>query len=164
MPSIFELTKEQAELKALVTSGEISQEDAQDTFEAMNMEFDDKVKSYCVVIRTLELELENLTSEKNRLTTLESQKKNEIKRVKQTLITGLSNAERSNFDVGTFKGHIRKGVQSVKILNADNIPAEYIETKVEQVPDKTAIKAALKAGEKLDGAELVTGESSLIIK
>lgn len=164
MPSIFELTKEQAELKAKVESGLFTEEDAADTFEMMNLEFDDKVKGYCVVIRSLELELENLTSEKNRITDLETQKKNQIKSVKQTLIAGLTNADKTKFDVTTFKGHVRKGSQSVNVLNADNIPAEYIETKVQQVPDKTAIKNALKAGEKVEGAELVTGESSLIIK
>lgn len=164
MPSIFELTKEQADLKSLIESGELSQEDAADTFEAMQLEFDDKVKAYCVVTRSMELELENLTSELDRLSKLKTQKQNEIKRIKQTLIAGLKNADITKFDVGTFKGHIRSGVQSVKILNADAIPAEYVEVKVTDVPDKTAIKNALKAGEKIEGVELVTGDSSLVIK
>jgi cell division protein FtsX len=164
MPSIFELTKEQSQLKALIESGELSQEDAADTFEGMEHELDSKIDSYCHVLNHLDAQLTAIQNEKTRYAQLEAEKKNEIKRVKQTLLAGLSGIEKTKFDTGHFKGHIRKGSQSVKVIDANEIPAEYIEVKVTEQPDKTAIKNALKAGDKIQGVELVTGDSSLIIK
>jgi hypothetical protein len=43
-----------------------------------------------------------------------------------------------------------------------DIPKEYKTVKVEEVPDKTQIKAAIKKGEKVPGAELVTNMNLMI--
>jgi len=164
MPSIFELTKEQAELKAKVEQGVFSEEDTADTFEGMEHELNDKISDYCHVLNSMNADLTTIKNEIDRLKTLQGEKQNQTKRIKQTLIAGLSGIEKTSFDTGLFKGHIRKGSQSVNVLNAGEIPAEYIETKVTESPDKTAIRNALKAGEKVPGAELITGDSSIVIK
>lgn len=164
MSTLFELTKDQAELKALVESGELTEEMAADTFEAMQMELDDKITAYCRVIQSFDNDLALIKAEIDRLTTLKGEKENQIKRVKKSLMLGLVNLEKNNFDTGLFKGHIRKGSVSVNILDPNKIPAEFIEVKVQEVPDKNAIKAALKDGAKIEGAELKQGESSLVIK
>jgi len=164
MPSIFELTKEQAQLKALVESGEMTAGDASDTFEGMDHELNQKIDDYCRVINSMGADLTTIENELARLQTLKIEKSNQIKAIKKTLMFGLSGIEKTKFDTGLFKGHVRKGSQSVKVIDANEIPAEYIEVKVTEQPDKTAIKNALKAGDKVQGVELVTGDSSLIIK
>lgn len=45
--------------------------------------------------------------------------------------------------------------ESVEIKSADDIPLSFMKTKTETYPDKTAIKAALKNGGEVPGAELV---------
>lgn len=55
---------------------------------------------------------------------------------------------------------IRQGSQSVEVTDERVLPQGYFV----RTPDKTAIKAALKAGEPLPGAKLVTGEPSLSIR
>ncbi len=164
MPSIFQLTKQQADLKALVESGELDHEMAVDTFEGMDHELDEKINNYCRVLNSMVADLTTIENEIARLQTLKVEKQNQIKAIKKTLMFGLSGIEKSKFDTGLFKGHVRKGSQSVKVIDSNEIPSEYIEVKVTEQPDKTAIKNALKAGEKVKGAELVAGESSLIIK
>ena len=164
MPSIFELTKDQEELKRKVEDGLFSEEDVADTFEGMEHELNDKISSYCHVINSMSADQATIENEIKRLQGLLSEKKNQIKSIKRTLITGLSGIEKTKFDTGLFKGHIRKGSQSVNVLNPSDIPSDYIEVKVTEAPDKTAIKNALKSGESVPGAELVTGDSSLIIK
>lgn len=164
MTSIFKLTEQQQKLKSLVESGELSPEQAADTFEGMDHELNEKIDSYCHVLNSMNADLTTIENEIERLKVLQIQKKNEIKRVKQTLMFGMQNVEKNNFDTGLFKGYIRKGSQSVKINNSEDIPAEFVEIKVTEQPDKTAIKNALKAGGKVSGAELVIGESSLVIK
>lgn len=162
MTTLFELTKEQQQVLSLVENGDLSQEEVTDTLEALQMEIEDKVTAYCHVNRKLSSELEMLVNEEKRIKELKTQKQNEVSRLKQQLKLAMQNAGMAKIDVGLFKVSTRKGVDSVNVIDQDKLPSQFIKTTV--APDKTAIKAALKAGEKLDGAELVTGESSLIIK
>jgi hypothetical protein len=57
---------------------------------------------------------------------------------------------------------LRKGTESVNIINPNEIPTQL--TKVSITPDKTEIKKQLKAGIKIDGAELVTGAQTISIR
>lgn len=164
MSTIFELTGEQLKLKQAIENGDLTEEMAQDTFEGMEFELNDKINDYCRVLNSMNADQVTIENEIKRLQVLQTEKKNQIKRVKQTLIIGLSTIEKANFDTGLFKGHIRKGVQSVNILNERDIPADFIETIVTEKPDKNAIKNALKLGEKVAGCELKTGDSSIVIK
>lgn len=45
---------------------------------------------------------------------------------------------------------------SVDIIDINIIPKEYIKTKIEESPDKTAIKKAIDNGEEIKGAKVVT--------
>lgn len=45
---------------------------------------------------------------------------------------------------------------SVEITNFDLIPSKYIKKKIEESPDKVAIKDAIKNGKEISGAKLVT--------
>ena len=45
---------------------------------------------------------------------------------------------------------------SVDVFNFDELPEEYIKTKIEKNPDKIAIKNAIKGGKSINGAKLVT--------
>ena len=47
----------------------------------------------------------------------------------------------------------------VSITNEDKLPPEYMHTMTYAVPDKTAIKAALKEGQEIPGAELTKSYS-----
>lgn len=44
---------------------------------------------------------------------------------------------------------------SVEITDSESLPEQFLRTKTVVEPDKTAIKNALKAGEKIQGAQLV---------
>lgn len=57
---------------------------------------------------------------------------------------------------------LRKGTDSVIIKDADAIPSQLCKTTI--TPDKTEIKKQLKAGEKIEGAELFTGETTISIR
>lgn len=45
---------------------------------------------------------------------------------------------------------------SVDVINFEDLPEEYIKTKIEKSPDKVAIKNAIKEGVDVNGAKLVT--------
>ena len=52
----------------------------------------------------------------------------------------------------------RKSKQVV-ITDEDSIPPMYIKTKVENAPDKTAIKKAIEGGETVTGAQVVENQN-----
>ena len=164
MPSIYELTKNQRELMNLIDRGEIESSDAQDTFDGMEHELNDKINDYSAVLRSMNLHLENIDSEISRLSKLKSEKLNQISSVKQRLMDGLTNINRTSFDTGLYKGHIRKGSKSVNVINPEKVPSEYIDTKIVESVNKTEVKKAIESGVSVDGCEIVIGKSSLIIK
>lgn len=45
---------------------------------------------------------------------------------------------------------------SVEVFDIEKLPKEYIKTKIEENPDKVAIKNAIKDGKKIDGAKIIT--------
>ena len=45
---------------------------------------------------------------------------------------------------------------SVEVIDINKLPKEYIKTKVEENPDKVAIKNAIKDGKEIEGARIVT--------
>ena len=45
---------------------------------------------------------------------------------------------------------------SVDVYDIDSVPKEFIKTKVETSPDKTAIKNAINSGQEIKGAKIVT--------
>jgi len=50
---------------------------------------------------------------------------------------------------------------SVHVYDEEQLPAKYERTRSETVVDKTAIKVALKAGQNVPGAKLITGRHKL---
>ena len=60
-------------------------------------------------------------------------------------------------DVGELKRRKTKPLVIVDDVTA--VPAEYMETKIEQKPDKNKIYDALKKGEKVAGCRLQENES-----
>ena len=95
---------------------------------------------------------------------LKSEKKKQIENLKKRMIEGLSTIGETKFDTGLYKGYIRKGQQSVKVLNVGLVPDEYVETKITESVNKAEVKAAINKGETIPGCSLETGNPSLIIK
>ena len=93
------------------------------------------------------------------------QKKNQIKNLTNRLKNNLEGINQTNFDTGLFKGHFRKGRTSLKVIDSSKVPDEYIKTSISEKVDATELKKAIESGAiKCDGVEIVTGETSLIIK
>ena len=167
MASIYELTSAQKDLMNLVESGEISSEDAADTFEGMQGELNDKINDYLFVRREMVDTVNNIDAEIERLTAMKNTKQNQIKALTSRLQNNLEGINQTKFDTGMFKGHFRKGGKSLKVHKADQVPDEFVKTRITEKVDATALKKAIESGEvtlSSEVAEIVTGESSLIIK
>jgi len=58
----------------------------------------------------------------------------------------------------------RAGSVSVRITDADAVPTQLCTVKTVTIPDKTAIKRQIEAGENVPGAELVRGKDGVTVR
>lgn len=152
MATLYEMQQEAQELYELLQAGEIDEETLTDTLEAMMVP--EKLEGYCQVLRQMAVDADAYKAEKDRFAEKELAVKNSIERMKKRMGEFLQATGKKKIDAGLFQIRQTKG-ESVTLVNEELIPAEYYD---EQAPklSRARIKAALKAGEVVPGAGLVT--------
>lgn len=122
--------------------------------EALEMERDAKIENIGLWIKDLTAQAEAIKAEKNKLAEREKSAKNKVERLKEFLTAYLGGKK---FE--TAKVAIKfRSVESVSVPDVTALPEKYWRIKPPEA-DKTAIKNALKAGEVIEGAELVKKQS-----
>lgn len=150
-------------------TGELLDEDQFNAkFDEIQMALNDKIESSICFVKNLNAEVEAFKAEEKNLAQRRKVKENLAERIKNridTYIKAQYTDEEGNVDIvglnkykmetPKMKLSYRKS-ESVNITDIDSVPKEYIKTKTEVSADKTNIKKAIKAGQHIDGAELVT--------
>jgi hypothetical protein len=150
-------------------TGELLDEDQFNAkFDEIQMALNDKIESSICFVKNLNAEVEAFKTEEKNLAQRRKVKENLAERIKNridTYIKAQYTDEDGNVDTAglnkykmetpKMKLSYRKS-ESVNITDIDSVPKEYIKTKTEVSADKTNIKKAIKAGQHIDGAELVT--------
>ena len=154
--TLYEMTEQAQALRDMLDAEEIDEQTFSDTLEAIGAE--DKVNSYCQIIRELDGDNAAIKAEIERLKKRIEHNTSSINRMKQALDGFMTASGKKKEKTPFFSVSYRKS-QSVDILNEADIPQEYIKVKTETAPDKVAIKAALKAGEAIPGCRLKDTES-----
>ena len=154
--TLYEMTVQAQTLRDMLDAEEIDEQAFNDTLEAIGAE--DKVNSYCQIIRELDGDNAAIKAEIERLKTRIEHNTSSINRMKQALDGFMAVSGKKKEKTPFFSVSYRKS-QSVDIINEADIPQEYIKVKTETAPDKVAIKAALKAGEAIPGCQLKESES-----
>ena len=149
--TLYEMTAQAQALKALLESEEIDEQAFADTLEAIGA--DEKVDSYCRIIKSIEGDNALIDAEIARLTALKQRNGKSIDRMKEALDRFMAAIGSTKEKTPFFSVSYRTS-ESVQVYDLSAIPERYIKMKVEQAPDKTAIKAALKAGEMVKGCSL----------
>lgn len=152
--NIFEMTVMANELYELLTSGEIDEQTFADTLEAMGTE--EKLESYCKVIRQLEADAEMLKAEKERIEKKKKTVDNSIDRMKKAVIEFMKASGSTKSTAGTFTVSLRTS-KATKIIDESLIPKKYF-IKQEPKLDKKTILDLLKSGEEIKGCELQINE------
>ena len=124
--------------------------------EALEMLRDEKIEGIALWIKDLKAEAEALKAEKQAFEKRQQAAEKKAESLKNYL-TGYLNGEK--FKTVKCTVSFRK-TQSVNIINVMDVPPMYVNVEIK--PDKNAIKAALKDGKKVSGAELVESTSCQI--
>ena len=152
--NIFEMTVAANQLYDLLTSGEIDEQTFNDTLQAMGTE--EKLESYCKVIRQLEADAEMLKAEKERIDKKIKVSENAINRMKKAVMEFMKASGSTKSSAGTFTVALSTS-KAVNILDESKVPVRFL---VEQAPkiDKSAIRQELMSGAEIEGCELQINE------
>ena len=152
--NLYEMTTQANALYELLQNEEIDEQTFNDTLEAIGVE--EKIESYCHVIKELQADFDKFKTESDRLTARMKTAKNGIDRMKDSLLTFLQVSGQSKVKAGTFTVSIGTSKQT-NIIDETLIPAEYKTPQPDKI-DKTAIKKAIESGVDVAGAEIIINE------
>ena len=126
----------------------------QDLQELIAVELKNKSNNIVYVIKNLEGNNAAIDAEIERLQQLKKRNSSNIDKIKSNILWFMqqNNVDTIKSDLATFS--LRKS-ESTDIENIEQIPQEFITVKQTFVPDKTAIKKAIKEGREVTGAKVV---------
>ncbi|MGN0533001.1 MAG: siphovirus Gp157 family protein [Eubacterium sp.] len=112
-----------------------------------------KIENIALFIKNLDAESEAIKVEEKRLADRRKAKEKKAKYLKEYLTNSLTQSGETKFESAKCALSFRKSVVTV-VDDISALPKQYVTEVVDYVPDKTAIKKALQAGEEITGAKL----------
>jgi hypothetical protein len=154
MESLYSISQRYNALMALLDDDSISQEDVNNALVLIDDELQNKGENILSFLQKLDDIEEQAKRRKKEIDTYIKGIANKKKRLEKACLYALDNMQVKS--ILTSKGEIKakKNPPSVVIDDYSAIPGRYISTKIDYVVDRTAIKAAIKAGEEVPGAHL----------
>lgn len=154
MATLFEMTQQAHDLYELLQGEIIDEQTFKDTLEAIGTE--EKIEGYCQVIKNLQADLDMFKAEADRIADRMKPIKNNIDRMKESLLAFLKASGQDKVKAGTFAVSIGTS-KATNILDEALIPTEYKTPQPDKI-DKTAIKKAIESGLTVAGAEIIINE------
>ena len=114
--------------------------------------------AYGHMIKEMQYDMDIIDVEIARLEAIRNSRNNALERLKSNLKGAMELYGILELKSPTMKVSFRKS-ESVNIIDIDALPKEYITVKTTEMPDKTAIKRAIKEGTEITGAELVINQN-----
>ena len=139
----------------LAISGDMSDEDLRDNLEAIEMAFDEKAVAIACYVKNLLAEAEAIKAEEERLAIRRKKIESTAKRIEVNLSTQMQHAALLRISSPCCDiSHIPS--EKAIIDDLSMLPEAFVRRKPAPAPeaDKTAIKAAFKAGTTVPGAHI----------
>jgi hypothetical protein len=152
--NLYEMTTNALALYDLLSVGEIDEQTFNDTLSAMGVE--EKLESYCKVIRQLEADAEMFKNEKDRLAQKQKVAENSIARMKSAVTEFLHAQGSTKSSAGIFTVALSTS-KAVNIVDESKIPERFLVAQAPKI-DKSAIRKELMSGATIEGCELQENE------
>ena len=143
-------------------NGEICDYEIMNRLEDLKAARETKLENIALYAKNLAVEASAIKNEENTLAERRNRLERKCERLKGILIDAMKADGNNKISSPRFEAVIRDS-KKTNIINESEIPDRYMVTKTTKTPDKTAIKAAIEAGKKVAGAELVEN-STITIK
>lgn len=160
--SLYEITNA---FPALMESEEITEEYKNKIEAELTMLLQQKSQNIIGYTKNIELTIEAMKEEEDRISSNRKALENKLTRFKQYVKECMENNGITKIETGLGTLIIAKSPASVEIINEDVIPSEFKQVIVTVKIDKTKIKNNFKeTGEIPDGVNIITTNTSLRIK
>lgn len=148
MATLYEMSEQARLLYDLLQADEIDEQTFIDTLDAMGA--GEKIESYCQIVKQMQADAEMYGAEMARLKARKKTAENGIERLRDMMALFLVHSGQDKVKAGIFTVSLAT-TKSLVITDETKIPARFL---VEQPPkiDTSGIRAAIKAGENVDGA------------
>lgn len=160
---LYELAMNYRALMEAIDNDELPEEAIADTLEAVTGEIEDKADNIACMLKSLDAEIVAIKAEETRLAERRKAKESAKERIKQYLSDMLLGIGIDKVETARNKITFRKS-ESVE-LDEDTFfewackNGSHLLTYTAPKPNKTEIKKALKAGEEIEGATIVSSQN-----
>lgn len=155
--NLFNITQNYLTLANQLSEGELTPEIEAELI-INESQLQEKAVNYGYVIKQLGHEVNAVNEEIKRLTDLKKRNEKAIERMETAISNAMQLYGIEKVDSSFLKLSFRKS-ESVEIVNDAQLSPQYTTTKTTITPNKVAIKEALKRGEVVEGAILVTNQN-----
>lgn len=160
--SLYEITNA---FPMLMESEDITEEDKNKIQAELTMLLQQKSQNIIGYTKNIELTIEAMKEEEDRMASNRKVLENKLTRFKQYVKECMENNGITKIETGLGTLSIAKSPASVEIINEDAIPSEFKQEVVTVKIDKTKIKNNFKeTGEIPEGVNIITTNTSLRIK
>ncbi|HDR7711230.1 TPA: siphovirus Gp157 family protein [Bacillus cereus] len=154
---LYELTSNFNQLQQMIEDG-LDPEAVQDTLQAIEEAFDEKVQGAALLVRNIDAQTEAIKVEEKRLADRRKAFENNVKGIKDYLYQQMVAVGKRRIKGTLATVGIQKNPASLDIASDAVIPPEFMIPQEPKV-DKKALLAAIKDGMQWDGITLKQGES-----
>lgn len=127
--------------------------------DALLMERTEKIENVALWIKNLESDAVAYKAEED---AFKARREKAEKKAENLRVWLAQACDGQKFETGRCAVSFRKS-ESVEVSDINKVPVAFIRTKTTESPDKTAIKAAIKAGQTVDGCTLVQKYNAKIL-
>lgn len=142
---MHEIAEKFKELLDIAETEELPEDALKDTFESLNLEFEDKAENTAIVIKELEATVSKLKKEVERLNNHISSIENNINRLKLGLETAMRTVGKTKFKTFLFSFNIQKNGGKLPVVvdsDVEDLPEELV--TISKKPNLAAIEKMLK--------------------
>lgn len=157
---LYELTGALEDLSSM----DMDDEAVKTSLECIQGDFNDKAVAIIKLSENLSADTSAIDAEIKRLQERKKVIENRKNSLREYLMHNMQAANIQKIECPLFTASLRKGIESVEIIDQSQIPDEFVKVEVVTSPDKKAIKAALSSGVDVPGAALKRGETTIVIK
>lgn len=159
MTALFDIAREYRDAAAKLADLDLPEDVIADTLEGLAGDLEAKAVNTAFVVRNIEATATAIKEAEAQMAARRKALENRATRIRDYLLANMMVAGISKVESPYFNLAVRDNPPAVEVYEPGLIPAEYMTqpTTPPAVPNKAAIKDAIKAGQDVPGCKLVCG-------
>jgi len=160
MTQLYVLANEYRAAAAKLADLDLDAETVADTLDSLSGDFESKAIGTSMVLRNLEAVAEQIKQAESAMAARRKALENRADSIKRYLLGAMQTTGISKIECPHFRISVRDNPPAVEVFDVAQVPAEFMAPPppAPPAPDKTAIKAAFKAGRDVAGCRIRQGQ------